>query len=235
MSGLALDYRFERASPIPRLPPQWVDAIESSEVVLPPPRLLMQPGNQSIDGLLFLVSLAKKVDAHQVMEIGTYNGLTTWCLARNLPRATVHTLDLPAEETPALDLDPSDEDFRRSFPKRVYELLPGAEGVTQLWGDSAVYDFRPFFGTCDLVYIDGSHSASYVSKDTENALQMASEGAAIVWDDYWRHTPGVKNVLDARTDLELFRVRGTRLVVHLRPRARRIIEEATRTGPLEAG
>jgi predicted O-methyltransferase YrrM len=233
VGGLALDYRFERSSPIPRMPEPWVDAIESNEIVLPPPRVLMQPGNQTIDGLLFLVSLAKTLDARHVMEIGTYNGLTTWCFARNLPRASVHTLDLLPEESPALDLDPTDHDFRREFPGRYYETLGTAERVTQLWGDSATYDFGPFLGKCDFVYVDGSHSASYVAKDTDNALRIVSRRGAIVWDDYWRHTPGVKQVLDARTDLELFRVGGTRLVFHLRPHARRTIVEAASVEPVE--
>lgn len=52
--------------------------------------------------------------------------------------------------------------------------------------------------------------------DTANALDMASDRGAVVWDDYWHNVEGVRRVLDARPDLDLHRVPGTRLVLHLR-------------------
>jgi len=205
------------------MPGDLLDAVSGQEVTLPPRRMLMQPGNQTTDGLLFLISLARTIDAETVFEIGTYNGLTTWCLARNLPRATVHTLDLPVDQIPALELEPSDHLNRVAFEKRVYESLQTNGHVAQHWGDFPTFDFSKCRGSCDLVYVDGAHSREYVEADTRNAIEMVSMDGAIVWDDYWRHVSGVRTVLDSRTELGLYRVPGTRLVVHLSSGARQRI------------
>jgi len=206
---------FRRTSPIPYLSPDVVEEVSAHAVRLPPRRPWMMPGTQTVEGLLFLASLAQALDARELFEIGTYNGLTTWCLAENLPQATVHTLDLPPEETPSLKLERGDHSNRRGFTQRLYQALSPEGKVIEHVGDSATFDFTPWRGRCDLVYVDGAHSEPYVRSDTANALEMLSERGAIVWDDYWHNVEGVRRVLDARPDLDLHRVPGTRLVVHL--------------------
>jgi hypothetical protein len=219
-----LDYRFESSSPIPLMPADLLSKIHSQEVVLPPRNLWMQRGNQTPDGLASLVSLARAIAARNLFEIGTFNGLTAWCLARNLPNAVVDTLDLPAHVSPIWDLEPGDEDNRIAFDKPFYEVMRAPGKVVQHWGDSAKFDFGPWSRKCDLVYVDGAHSEPYVESDTVNALHMVSEHGAVVWDDYWRQVSGVKRVLDRRSGLELYRIKGTRLVVYLTRGAVRRLE-----------
>ena len=214
-----LNHRFDRSSPIPPLPPPVLELIYDHEIVLPPRRLLMQPGTQTIDGLFFLVSLARTLRARTVFEIGTFIGLTAWTLARNLPDATVHTLDIPPDRDPAWTLE-ADDVHRGSSSAMVYRELSSEGDVRQHWEDSALFDFSPWSAAIDLVYIDGAHSEAYVRSDTENALRSMSPRAAIVWDDYWRLSPGVVKVLHSRDDVEMYRVPGTRLVVHFAPEAR---------------
>jgi predicted O-methyltransferase YrrM len=214
-----LNHQFERRSPLSVLPETALRRIYRHELILPPRRFLMQPGMQTIDGLFFLVSLAKELPARVLFEIGTFTGLTAWCLARNLPDAAVHTLDIPPGETPRLDLEESDLHRAGRMPM-AYERLQSVNRVRQHWGDSAGFDFSSWHGACDLIYIDGAHSEQYVESDTSNALRMLSSSGAIVWDDYWRLSPGVVAVLHHRRhELELFRVPGTRLVVHFAPGA----------------
>jgi predicted O-methyltransferase YrrM len=216
-----LNHQFERRSPLSVLPQTALTRIYRHELILPPRQFLMQPGMQTIDGLFFLVSLAKELPARVLFEIGTYTGLTAWCLARNLPDAAVNTLDIPPGETPRFELEKSDLHRAGSMPM-AYELLESANGVRQHWGDSASFDFSSWHGACDLIYIDGAHSEPYAESDTSNALEMLSSSGAIVWDDYWRLSPGVVTVLHRRRDeLELFRVPGTRLVVHFASGSRR--------------
>lgn len=209
-----LNHRFDRRSPIPALPDLTLNRIYDYEVVLPPRRFLMQPGVQTIDGILFLVSLALSLRVRSVFEIGTYTGLTTWALARNLPEASVDTLDIPEDATPCWKLD-IDDVHRAAADNLLYERLPGGSGISQHWQDSALFDFAPYHGQVDLVYIDGAHSEEYVRSDTTHAMEMISSAGAIVWDDYWRLSPGVVTVLHQLSPkLHLLRVPGTRLVVH---------------------
>jgi predicted O-methyltransferase YrrM len=216
------NHQFERYSPITAVPDEMRDAIGSQEVTLPPPRFLGGEGSQTVDGLLFLASLAKALDARTVFEIGTFRGVTAWTLARNVSAgATVHTLDLPYDQSAALELSDLDEANRRVAPKRLFEELPAEAKVEQHWSDSVTFDFAPFGGSCDLVYIDGAHTKQYVERDSQNALSILSETGAIVWDDYWRQEPGVRDVLEAISINPLYRVPGTRLVFHLTPAAER--------------
>jgi predicted O-methyltransferase YrrM len=180
----------------------------------------MQPGTQTIDGLFFLSSLGQFLEVRSVFEIGTYIGLTAWTLARNLPDAIITTLEIPSAATPRLALE-KDDLHRASGDRLVYKSAPEAARIEQHWGDSAEFDFSPWYGRVDLVYVDGAHSEAYVKSDTDNALKMLSQDGALVWDDYWRLSPGVVGVLHRRTDLDLFRVPGTRLVVHLADQSRK--------------
>ena len=211
-----LNHRFDRRSPLEPLPDRLLSRIYDHEVTLPPRRLLMQPGAQTIDGLLFVVSLASALDVRSVFEIGTFTGVTTWTLARNLPEASVHTLDIPPSDTAEWSLE-KDDVHRGSEENLVYKRLPAVGEITQHWSDSATFDFSPLYDEIDLVYIDGAHSEPYVRSDTDHALRMMSSRGAVVWDDYWRLSPGVVKVLHERSDIGLHRIPGTRLVVHLGP------------------
>ncbi len=220
LRGNFLNHQFERTSPLEPLPEALSQRIYSTEIALPPRRLLGDAGSQSVDGLFFLLSLAKVMDAREVFEIGTFKGVTTWCLARNLPSATVNTLDLPLDQHPRLELEETDAPNREREPEPLaYEALDKPGTVVQHWGDSATFDFSPWRNRCDLVYIDGAHSEPYVRSDTKNAFEMLAENGAVVWDDYWRQVRGVPLVLnELRHELQVYRVPGTRLVVHLTPR-----------------
>jgi predicted O-methyltransferase YrrM len=222
-----LDYRFERRSPLPELAGEAFELLQSQEELMLPPTRWTAPGNQSYSGLTFLIELGRFVNAKRVFEIGTYNGATAWCLARNLPGAEVHTLDLPLEQDPTLAYGVSDAGNRIRFEQRAYEALPLADGrVTQHWGDSARFDFSPWRGSIDLVYVDGAHSHEYVRADSTTAFELVRESGAIVWDDYWRRIPGVAAALH-ELSAPLFRVTGTRLVVYLAPAALGRIEAAS--------
>ena len=104
------------------------------------------------------------------------------------------------------------------YASRVSDRL---DWITELVGTfTGGYDEGGYEDSIDLVYIDGAHSEPYVESDTDNALSVMAPGGAVVWDDYWRHSPGVAAVLHRRAEeLDLRRVPGTRLVVHLSPGA----------------
>lgn len=223
------DHQFERYSPLAPLSDGVRDAIGGREVVLPPARYLGGEGSQTVDGLIFIASLARSLEARSVFEIGTYKGVTTWTIARNVDAAgRVHTLDLPYDASAALELSPLDEANRRVRPRPLFEVLPCPSHVEQHWGDSATFDFAPFEGRCDLVYVDGAHTRAYVESDTRNAFRILSSGGVIVWDDYWRQEPGVRDVLDGLDVQALYRVPGTRLVVHLTRDAQDALARVTR-------
>jgi SAM-dependent methyltransferase len=127
-----------------------------------------------------------------VFEIGTLTGYTALHFALNTEEgAQVYTLDLPKDTpvAPRLKTDMADDfGIRRHASARSYcfENVPAASKIQTLFGDSAQFDFTPFFGKVDLFFIDGAHSFDYVRNDTLNALKCCHPGSVIAWHDFGR-------------------------------------------------
>lgn len=171
---------------------------------------------------LVLAALGKLLDCKTIFEFGTYRGDTTWLLAHNLPKARVYTLDLAGPEAVSaaqLELTDGNEYFGRWDRGARFRGRLEANRISQLFGDSATFDFSPYAGAVDLVYVDASHSYSYVKSDSEAALRMLSASGTIVWDDY-THYPGIwaylNNELAPALERPIFHILGTRLAVYSR-------------------
>jgi|WetSurMetagenome_2_1015567.scaffolds.fasta_scaffold225204_2 hypothetical protein len=173
--------------------------------------------------LLCVNRLTARLAPQRIFEIGTFNGKTTVNLAANMnPMGTVLTLDLPLQKglSTVLRAHPWDEDLvasresGRHFRDSVY-----ASRILQLWGDSASFDYGPYQGTIDLVFVDGSHSYDYVMSDSRKAITLLRGGkGSILWHDYgtaWHDVTRALNELyksDSAFSM-LRRIRGTSLVV----------------------
>ncbi len=138
-----------------------------------------------------LLCAARLVRARRFFEFGTFLGTTTLNLALNAPEdAEIFTLDLPAEE--AKMVTRSDDEGERIRERLSYGGVMDFTGlacagkIKQLAGDSRTFDFSPFAGYFDLIFIDGGHSLETVSSDTANAFRMIGKGrpACIFWHDY---------------------------------------------------
>ena len=170
---------------------------------------------------LVLCALAQLLACRSIFEIGTFRGDTSWLLAHNLPDARVFTLDLPGPESAdrvRLEITDVDEYFHTWERGARFRDTPEGLRITALTGDSATFDFSPYRGAMDLIYIDASHSYSYVRADTEAALAMLSPTGAIVWDDY-TYYPGIYaylNELAPTLGRPIYHLLGTRLAVHAR-------------------
>jgi len=169
---------------------------------------------------LVVTALAALLESETVFELGPDTADTAWLLAHNLPNARVFWLDEVREPSYHPKLGHTD---------RVYQL-PGkdrgsrtdatteAGRITRLSGDSATFDFLPYSGTADLVYIEASHRSAYMTSDTDAAFGLLSELGSIVWDGY-SGDPGVYaylNRLAPELDRPIFHILGTRLAFYSR-------------------
>ncbi len=139
----------------------------------------------------FMATLVEGYAPKTIFEIGTYNGFTTLHMAVNSPAdCKIYTLDLP----PGYDLTQakgsSYDDIlvmqlsQASIPKRFYKGHPLSHKIVELFGNSSEFDFSPYHGKIDMVFIDGNHSMEFVKKDSENALKMLSPRGMIIWHDF---------------------------------------------------
>lgn len=202
----------------PRLPTIEVDRITSpaTPIVLPEP--VANDGNVSLLELLILARLVRELRPRRLFEIGTFDGRTTLALATNAPDdAQIYTLDLPAESSTALAIERSERAFvDKPVSGARFIGTDAARKITQLFGDSATFDFSPYHA--DLIFVDASHAYEYVLNDSARALTMLGDSrGVIVWHDYGEW-PGVTRALDelARSDERfgaLRWVQGTTLAV----------------------
>jgi predicted O-methyltransferase YrrM len=149
----------------------------------------------------------------RIFEIGTYDGATTSLLARSAPQAEVFTLDLPpqgagvateAAEAAHAEIGGIGSRFRDT---------PEAQRITQLFGDSRTFDASRWYGTVDVVLIDGGHEYEVAKADTATALKLVAPGGVIVWDDYMILWPGVVRAVD-ESGVPVFRLAATDFAVY---------------------
>lgn len=157
-------------------------------------------GNVTLLELLAIVRLVRTRAPRRLMEIGTFDGRTTLNLAANgPPGAEVFTLDLPQTDLHSAQLPLAAGEKHYIKKERSGARYQGTDceaKITQLHGDSATFDFSPYFQTMDFVFIDASHSYEYVLNDSRVALKLLRPGGGVIlWHDYgsWE---GVTQALD---------------------------------------
>jgi len=197
------------------------------EVIDPAPVRLLQARKSSGDvNLAELAVLASAAAAtrvgQEIVEIGTFDGRTTLNLAINSrPHLNVFTLDLPPDVTPKFALAQGEAAFvqkprsGRHFLAAPPEWSAAARRITQLFGDSATFDWSAHSGRAGLVFVDGSHAYDYVVADTDTALRLVTNKGMVIWHDYgvWDGVTRALEEIEASRRLGLRHVRGTSLVV----------------------
>jgi len=161
------------------------------------------PGSVTPYERLILNALLRKENPATVLEIGTFDGRTTWNMAANTSDATtIYTLDLPKQQLDSTHLS-IDSGDRRFIDKDVSgrECLGTEQGrkIRQLFGDTAAFDFSPFHDSIDFVFVDGSHSYDYVKNDSQIAFKLLKGGKGVIlWHDYDRMAewPGCTEALN---------------------------------------
>lgn len=118
-------------------------------------------------------ALAELATDKRVLEIGSYCGLSTICLARTAKSVTaVDYFDGRATPAPGNTFDEFTNNLKRyGVDQKVSLLHPEA---------------IPPGPAYDLVFIDGDHSAEAVRKDIETALSVLKPGGLIAFHDYRR-------------------------------------------------
>jgi len=162
-----------------------------------------------------LLTLVKLVEPKRIFEFGTYLGEMTRMFAENT-EAQIFTLDLGHGCT-SEKLDGFEQkNLAKGIEQgRLYADRPYRGRITELFGDSTMFNFRPYEGSMDFILIDGGHHIDVVRKDTENAFQLCSRSGkrCIVWHDYGNPEYEITEYLDRLSeDYPLVHVEDTKYV-----------------------
>jgi len=202
-----------------RFRPDELGATRAAEVTYIGRGTIRVPGGTSDTEAWILAALAK--GSHRLFEFGTCTGKTAYLWARNQPSdGTVTTLTLGPDQhaayQPAAKDDPVAERYAKQESRFTRFLYSGTEveaQVQQLHGDSKQFDDTPYAGSCDVVFVDGSHAYSYVVSDSTKALRMVRPGGLVLWHDYSPESPGVFQALnELARRIPLRHIQGTTLV-----------------------
>ena len=172
-----------------------------------------------------LAALSK--NASRIFEFGTGTGRNTYMMAANARQeAEIITLTLHPEGREDYQHETGDnakgEKAARDeadFSEFFYSDKPESKKITQIFADSKAHDTSPYDGTCDLVFVDGAHTYSYLKNDTQKALRMVKPGGIVLWHDYRgpRKTKDVFRFLNELcAELALKHISGTSLVAYRR-------------------
>jgi hypothetical protein len=175
-------------------------------------------GNLHYYELFAMMCLIQELKPKTLLEIGTFNGLTTLHMALNTdPSARIYTLDLLTLEESALsELDPHDIQYIENQEKlhKHYENSPEKEKIQEFHGNSLNFPFNTF-NHAEFIFIDGSHSYSMVKNDTEKSLEILQEEGCILWHDYTPDSPGVFHYLnELSATYSLLHIKETSLVYY---------------------
>ncbi|MEY4002417.1 MAG: hypothetical protein RIT07_459 [Bacteroidota bacterium] len=165
--------------------------------------------------LALLKSLAAGIPKCRYFEIGTWRGESVANVAEVAKECT--TLNLSPEQIVGLGLPQEYADLHGFFSKE----LPN---VTQLYGDTASFDFSSLQQQYDLIFVDGDHHYAMVKSDTENIFKtLLHEKSVVVWHDA-AYTPeklrpeviyGILQGTPAALHHKIFHVSNTQCAVFL--------------------
>lgn len=160
--------------------------IEWDNVKLTLKHLPHDEGHVSILELLILSAFASKLnDTQNVLEIGTFEGITSLNCSLNANNSKVYTLDLPLDHSLDELQDKEYLDYDKDLiisDNRRSDILNNISNVSQLYGDSTKFDFSKF--EFSMAFIDGGHDYKTVRSDTENILKYINKPGTVFWHDY---------------------------------------------------
>ena len=123
-------------------------------------------------------------EAGSILEIGSFEGLSTCFLLEHLPAAHVTCVDTWAGSDEHRDIGFADVEKR--FDENV---RPWKQRVTKFKGTSLDYFSQHLPAAAfDLVYVDGSHRSEDVLVDAIHGFAATRVGGTMIFDDYlWYH------------------------------------------------
>ena len=177
----------------------------------------MAHGNIRISELGIINLIASNCeDGTNLFEVGTFDGRTTLNLALSSPtNCKIYTLGLKPELSTDYSLDNGEKNMTGARIEKHRESNASiATKIHQLYGDSAKFDFPPYYNSCSLVFVDGSHAYDYVLSDTKEAIKMVRKGGIIIWHDYgiWEGVTRGLEEIESKDKMGLRNIAGTSFV-----------------------
>jgi hypothetical protein len=176
------------------------------------------PGSTPPQDLYAILRILRWLKPERIFEIGTSAGITTAHMAMN-SEAEIYTLDLPRELASDLNgYSPGDLSLLKPRDQIGTACRPFNRNgqVRQLFGDSRVFDFTPYRGSVDLVFVDGCHLFEGVLADSRNAFDLLGEKGVVLWHDFARLRDVTRAIKRLAKERPIYHLEETSLAMYLR-------------------
>ncbi len=161
---------------------------------------------------IYLSAAVAVLKPKTIFEIGTFDGNTTCRLAEAAPPdATVYTIDLPED---AFDATQGPESFSGARVGERYKQSIARHKIKQFRADATTFDFSPYHGQVDFIFVDAAHDYPHGLCDSRTALKLVRPGGTVVWHDFEPYWSGlVHAICEVTRGLPLKRLGGTSMAV----------------------
>jgi predicted O-methyltransferase YrrM len=153
-------------------------------------------------------ALAELARGKRVLEIGSFCGRSTVCMARTARKVTAADY-FDGRGTP------KPQDTRAIFDE-ILRRHGVTDKVVAVSPDDLDCISGPYLGPFDFIFIDGAHNRDAVAADIIKARDLLADGGLIAFHDYNRPTdPGVTEAVDdfVRDGAEILSITNTLAVV----------------------
>ena len=153
--------------------------------------------------LAFCSIISKK--PKKILEIGTYDGETTFLLSKIFPYSKITTIDLKENTNLFINsYNRSDHFFKKSFLKRRKVNLNKKN--IKFIEDNSFNLQRYNFSNFDLIWIDGDHDYPALAWDLCNSFHLLSKKGIIMCDDIYFNKSSTYKVLEYLKDEKFINV-----------------------------
>lgn len=148
---------------------------------------------------LFEVAAVAGTDA-TVLEIGSWKGKSTWCIAHGLQKGTIHCIDPfnAAGEEGSVQIYEKMKGRKSLLDQFKQNMSAAPAGVNVVVHQGYSSDFTGVVKGIDFLFIDGDHSIDGCKYDFEHFQQDVKSNGFIAFHDYYpdRHDLGPTWVVD---------------------------------------
>jgi predicted O-methyltransferase YrrM len=149
-----------------------------------------------------------------VLEIGSWQGLSSYFILHTLPNARLTCVDTweGADEQKAAETSEALDKVEATFDRN---LLAFQDRLRKYKGTSlSFYSDESRRGRYDFIYVDGSHHCDDVLVDAIKCFEMLAVGGIMILDDYrWRYYPNPIDNPAAAINLFLRLKRGSYRII----------------------